>query len=56
MDRKLPRIAAEPASELSDARRNAIRSALRAGVTAGQVAKHFGLSPAAVRKIASQAS
>jgi hypothetical protein len=56
IDRKPSRIAADPASELSDARRNAIRSALRAGVTPGQVAKHFGLSPAAVRKIANQAS
>ncbi len=39
---------AEPA--LQEAKRKAIRTALQAGVSPGQVAKHFGLSLAAVRK------
>jgi hypothetical protein len=35
---------------LQEAKRKAIRTALQAGVSPGQVAKHFGLSLAAVRK------
>ncbi len=36
---------------LQEPKRKAIRAALQAGVTPSQVAKHFGLSPAAVRKV-----
>jgi hypothetical protein len=44
--------AAGPA--LHEAKRKAIRTALQAGVTPGQVAKHFGLSLAAVRQVLTQ--
>ena len=36
-------------------KRQAIKAALKAGVKPTQVARHFGLSPAEVRKVASQA-
>ena len=36
-------------------RRKAIKAALKAGVKPTQVARHLGLSPAEVRKVASQA-
>jgi hypothetical protein len=39
---------------LEDTKRSAVRAALRAGVKPAQVAKHFGLSLAAVRQIAAQ--
>ena len=45
--------AASPA--LQEAKRKAIRTALQAGVSPGQVAKHFGLSLAAVRQVLAQA-
>lgn len=38
------------ASTLQEGKRKAIRTALQAGVAPGQVAKHFGLSLATVRK------
>lgn len=41
---------AEAEPTLQEAKRKAIRTALQAGVSPGQVAKHFGLSLAAVRK------
>ena len=44
----LPQIAAP-------AKRKAIKAALKAGVKPTQVARHFGLSPAEVRKVATQA-
>ena len=47
--------AAEPLSSVHDGQRKAIRAALAAGVAAGQVAKHFGLPLAAVRKVLSEA-
>jgi hypothetical protein len=37
-----------------DGKRNAIRAALLAGIKPTQVAKHFGVSLAAVRKVATQ--
>jgi hypothetical protein len=40
---------AEAQPTLQEAKRKAIRTALQAGVSPGQVAKHFGLSLAAVR-------
>ena len=40
---------AEAEPTLQEAKRKAIRTALQAGVSPGQVAKHFGLSLAAVR-------
>ena len=40
----------EPPPSLQAAKRKAIRAALQAGVAPGQVAKHFGLSLAALRK------
>jgi hypothetical protein len=55
IDRKSSRKGTKPVTELPETRRNATRSALRAGVSLGQVAKHFGLSPSTVRKIATQA-
>ena len=36
-------------------KRQAIKAALKAGVKPTQVARHFGLSPAEVRKVAAQA-
>jgi hypothetical protein len=55
VDRKPSKAKSEPPPDLHETRKNAIRSALRAGVSAGQVAKHFGLPLATVRKIASRA-
>jgi hypothetical protein len=46
---KQPR-SAGAAPPLQEGKRKAIRTALQAGVAPGQVAKHFGLSLAAVRK------
>ena len=40
----------EPPPSLQAAKRKAIRAALQAGVAPGQVAKHFGVSRAALRK------
>jgi hypothetical protein len=47
--------AATTAPTLQEAKRKAIRTALQAGVSPGQVAKHFGLSLAAVRQVLTQA-
>ena len=47
--------AGKEASAILDGKRKAIRAALMAGVKPRQVAKHFGLSLADVRKVASQA-
>jgi hypothetical protein len=47
--------AAHPLPSVQEAKRKAIRAALAAGVAPGQVAKHFGLPLAAVRKILSEA-
>jgi hypothetical protein len=55
VDRKPSKAKTEPPAALHETRQNAIRSALRAGVTPGQVAKHFGLPLATVRKIAARA-
>ena len=41
-------------SSLQEPKRKAIRAALLAGVAPGQVAKHFGLPLAAVRKVLSE--
>jgi hypothetical protein len=46
--------AAATAPTLQEAKRKAIRTALQAGVSPGQVAKHFGLSLAAVRQVLTQ--
>ena len=43
------------ASTVLEGKRKAIKAALKAGVKPTQVARHFGLSPAEVRKVASQA-
>jgi hypothetical protein len=48
--------AAAAAPVLQQAKRKAIRTALQAGVSPGQVAKHFGLSLAAVREVLAQAT
>jgi hypothetical protein len=45
---------ADPVPALQEPKRKAIRAALLAGVAPGQVAKHFGLPLAAVRKVLSQ--
>jgi hypothetical protein len=45
---------ADALSSLHDPKRKAIRAALLAGVAPGQVAKHFGLPLATVRKVLSQ--
>jgi hypothetical protein len=42
---------ADAAPPLQEPKRKAIRAALQAGVAPGQVAKHFGLPLAAVRKV-----
>ena len=42
---------AHTAPQLQEPKRKAIRAALQAGVAPGQVAKHFGLPLAAVRKV-----
>jgi hypothetical protein len=41
---------------LQEGQRKAVRAALLAGVAPGQVAKHFGLSLAAVRKVLAEAA
>lgn len=46
---------AEAAPSLQPAKRQVIRKALQAGVSPGQVAKHFGLSLAAVREALAEA-
>ncbi len=43
--------AADAAPSLQEPKRKAIRAALQAGVAPGQVARHFGLPLAAVRKV-----
>jgi hypothetical protein len=43
-------------SSLQEGQRKAVRAALLAGVTPAQVAKHFGLPLAAVRKVLSEAA
>jgi DNA-directed RNA polymerase specialized sigma24 family protein len=43
-------------SSLQEGQRKAIRAALLAGVAPGQIAKHFGLSLAAVRKVLDEAA
>jgi DNA-directed RNA polymerase specialized sigma24 family protein len=43
-------------SSLQEGQRKAVRAALLAGVAPGQVAKHFGLSLAAVRKVLEEAA
>src|SRR5215217_6830171 len=45
---------ADAVSSLQEPKRKAIRAALLAGVAPGQVAKHFGLPLAAVRKVLSE--
>ncbi len=42
-------------SPLQEGQRKAVRAALLAGVAPAQVAKHFGLSLAAVRKVLNEA-
>ncbi len=59
LDRLVPRPAkritpsrsAHPTLTLQEGQRKAVRAALVAGVAPAQVAKHFGLSMAAVRKV-----
>ncbi|WP_246690488.1 hypothetical protein [Microvirga aerophila] len=41
---------------LQEGQRKAVRAALLAGVAPGQVAKHFGLSLAVVRKVLADAA
>ncbi|WP_245439451.1 hypothetical protein [Microvirga aerophila] len=41
---------------LQEGQRKAVRAALLAGVAPGQVAKHFGLPLAAVRKVLTEAA
>jgi hypothetical protein len=43
-------------SVLQEGQRKAVRAALLAGVAPNQVAKHFGLSPATVRKVLEEAT
>jgi hypothetical protein len=43
-------------SSLQEGQRKAVRAALLAGVAPGQVAKHFGLPLAAVRKVLEEAA
>jgi hypothetical protein len=45
---------AEATPVIQDAKRKAVRAALRAGLSPGQVAKHFGLPLAAVRKMSAE--
>jgi len=44
-------LVADTVPSLQEPKRKAIRAALLAGVAPGQVAKHFGLPPSAVRKV-----
>lgn len=44
------------APSLQEGQRKAVRAALQAGVAPGQVARHFGLSLAAVRKVLTDAA
>ena len=46
---------AQPSPSVRDAKRKSIRAALAAGVAPGQVARHFGLPVATVRKVLSEA-
>jgi hypothetical protein len=50
-----PRRSAKGSSPLQEGQRKAVRAALVAGVAPRQVAKHFGLSPATVRKVLDEA-
>ncbi len=45
---------AEATPVIQDAKRKAVRAVLRAGLSPGQVAKHFGLPLAAVRKASAE--
>jgi DNA invertase Pin-like site-specific DNA recombinase len=47
---------AKPALTLQEGQRNAVRAALMAGVAPAQVARHFGLSLATIRKVLAEAS
>jgi hypothetical protein len=53
-ERRIKQSAAAAAPALQEAKRKAIRTALQAGISPGQVAKHFGLSLAAVRQVLTQ--
>jgi DNA invertase Pin-like site-specific DNA recombinase len=46
---------AKPALTLQEGQRNAVRAALVAGVAPAQVARHFGLSLATIRKVLAEA-
>jgi len=46
-----PTRSSKTSSVLQEGQRKAVRAALLAGVAPNQVAKHFGLSPATVRKV-----
>jgi hypothetical protein len=46
---------AKPALILQEGQRNAVRAALVAGVAPAQVARHFGLSLATIRKVLAEA-
>jgi DNA invertase Pin-like site-specific DNA recombinase len=46
---------AKPALTLQEGQRNAVRAALMAGVAPAQVARHFGLSLATIRKVLAEA-
>jgi hypothetical protein len=51
-----PSRSAKDSSPLQEGQRKAVRAALLAGVAPNQVAKHFGLSLAAVRKVLEEAA
>ncbi|MBM6584157.1 hypothetical protein ILT44_28585 [Microvirga sp. BT689] len=51
-----PSRSSKPSSALQEGQRKAVRAALLAGVAPAQVAKHFGLSLAAVRKVLEEAT
>jgi predicted DNA-binding protein (UPF0278 family) len=50
-----PSKSGKASSVLQEGQRKAVRAALLAGVAPNQVAKHFGLSPATVRKVLTDA-
>ena len=51
-----PSRSSKTSSALQEGQRKAVRAALLAGVAPTQVAKHFGLSLAAVRKVLAEAA
>jgi DNA invertase Pin-like site-specific DNA recombinase len=51
-----PSRSSKTSSPLQEGQRKAVRAALLAGVAPSQVAKHFGLSLAAVRKVLAEAA